>query len=118
MSEFEYYLSKQAHIYPDVAIMNKVREMKLNHGMQFHMDSYYMPEDAIEYGIRIKQQMASELGHKMLEEDKIKFTSFSNPAVNGRTLRGETIVMTEQELYTLLSHFGIQVKVTKERERL
>lgn len=118
MSEFEYYLNDKPRMYPDVAVMEIVRNMKLNYGMQFHMDEMRMVHSAVDYTEHIRKQMANELGHKMLEEGKIKFTSFDNPIYNGRTLRGETIVMTENELYALLQRFGIYVKATKDREKL
>jgi hypothetical protein len=113
-NEFEYFMSDKPVVYPDHYVMNKVREMKLNYVMQFHINEYSMMHDARNYEEHLQRRLSTELGEAVRTSGKLDFKTWDSPQM-GRTLRAETIVMTKQDLYKLLGEFGIHITIHEKK---
>jgi type II secretory pathway component GspD/PulD (secretin) len=110
----EYYVSNKPVVYPDVHIIEVLRELKLNYGMQYSVNPLVASTSAIDYEKHLKLQMTRQLAENILDTDKIEFKSYDSP-VMGRTLVGETFIMTKQDVYNLLGKFGIYVKIHEKK---
>jgi hypothetical protein len=118
MNEFEYYLSDRPTVYPDHRIIHEVQDLKLNYCMQLHASNWKMMNDPQGYGEYLKKVMANEIGHKMMEEGKVKIAIHDMPHLDEKVIRGEVIVMTREELYKLLGKFGVHVTLTPDMRKL
>lgn len=115
MSIDDYYISQKPTIYPDFIIKERVRDAKLNFGVRFNINEHSLVNDPKGYEEHLRRRMAVELGNKIKEEGKLEYRSYDSP-VMGHTLEAETLVMTYDDLYALLGHFGIYVKVTEPKK--
>lgn len=110
----EYYLSKRPEVYTNKQVEDALNILKLKCGIKLNISDFEMVNFPDEYKKHLHEEIATEIGHKMIEEGKIKFSFYKSP-VMGREMTAEALLISKEDLYKLLGTFGIYIEITQKK---